>query len=153
MDSSTYDRLDGLDSVWRYSHTNSVFHIPVSGHMYLRVHFLIPVWFLLTGVLTVLTCFISTCGLHVHEQVHPNHTKIQSNVNGLVLNQSLLFIAQSNPNKLSSMCRSRIASRQSQAEEWGRGNCISSFPSSASTTEPAYRLSKLRWCQAAMRCI
>ena len=126
--------------------------------MHLRVHFLIPVWFLLTGVLTVLTCFISTCGLHVHEQVHPNHTKIQSNVNGLVLNQSLLFIAQSNPNKLSSMCRfacsalctnilvaeSRIASRQSQAEEWGRGNCISSFPSSASTTEPAYRLSKLR---------
>ena len=43
--------------------------------------------------------------LIVREQFHPNHTKSQSSLNGLVLNQSLLLITQSNPNRLSPVSR------------------------------------------------
>ena len=58
----------------------------------------------------MLTYFISTCGLHVHEQFHPNRKKIQSsnnnnnNNNNNVLNQSLI-ITQRYPNRLSPMSR------------------------------------------------
>ena len=52
---------------------------------------------------------------------------------------------------------SRFASQQSQPGEWGRGNRISSFPSSASEILAQQSLligfkSKLRLCQAAIRC-
>ena len=52
---------------------------------------------------------------------------------------------------------SQFASQQSQPGEWGRGNRISSFPSSASKLLAQQSLligfkSKLRLCQAAIRC-
>ena len=55
------------------------------------------------------------------------------------------------------MAESRFASQQSQPGEWGRGNRISSFPSSASKILAQQSLligfkSKLRGCQAAIRC-
>ena len=135
MDSSTYGRLDGLEpclKVLSYqlgiSYSHKWPHVVTGAFSDLR---LVPACRSFDCI-TVLTCFVSPCGLHVH-------------VNGLVLSQSLLFITQSNPNKLSPMNRftcsglcmntlvaeSQFASRQSQPGEWGRGNCISSFPCSA----------------------
>ena len=82
---------------------------------------------------------MSTCGLHVYEQFHPNHTKIQSSVHGMVLNQSLLFITQSNPNKLSPMGRFTypglctsvlVAELAERARRMGQRDFISSFSSS-----------------------